>query len=116
MKLFCFSGGNLTNTNIGRILEEAVKAFKNGMHEKALNLLKEALDVAPDSLNVIMNLANLEHQLGHLEEARKYAKRYLKKCENWEMYDILSDYYYSLGKHTEALKYINKALALGYAK
>jgi len=95
-----------------RNIEDAVRAYEKGEINKAVKILKDLFYKDPNSYEVLMNLANLEHTRGNLEEAKMYAERCLKLASSWEMHDIMFDFHYSKGQYREALKHIEHAVKL----
>ena len=95
-----------------RDIEKAVCAYERGKINEAVEILRDLYRKAPDSYEVLMNLANLEHIRGNLREAKMYAEKCLKFMSTWEMHDIMFDFYYTERQYEKALEHIEQAIDL----
>jgi tetratricopeptide (TPR) repeat protein len=85
----------------------------NGKYSQALETLKKAQEIVPDSRPLLMMLGNTYRRLGQLKEAEKtllYASRLFP--EDADVLNNLGNVYLLLGMYNDAENYIRAALRL----
>lgn len=90
----------------------AAKAQKRDFQGAYEDYIK-ALDIDPDNLGAINNIATVLDELGRREEALQYLFRAIKMDSSFNgPYVNIGFQYTKMGRHKEALEYFDKALTL----
>ena len=100
-------------SNINKILKQAITAHQEGRLEEAEKLYQKILDTEPTNLDANKNLSILLHKLGRLDEAEASCKKTIElKPDFIECYYDLGNILYQLGKLDEAEKNYRKVTEL----
>jgi len=86
-----------------------------GRTDEAIQALEKALELNPDIIQAMCNLANAYLQKGDLEKSLVMNQKMLEQAPNFALgYNNLANVYYHLGKIDKAIEYCDKALSVGF--
>ncbi len=82
--------------------------------DKAMRLIKKALEKSPDNPHYLDTMGWVYFQMGQYDAALKYVRRsYEINAASWEVADHLGDIYYKLNDPRQARHFWRKAIELG---
>ena len=88
-----------------------------GDYPAALNLLRDAIELDPDSAFLLVSLAEIKFKIGQIQEALEYIDRAIKLDPSYrEPYLMAGSVMAAAGKDSEAVGYLRKAVELDPAK
>ena len=95
------------------VFDKAKDLFNNGDYDRALVEYKTALNITPDSIEAILNMAILYKDVQDYKKSIREYSRLLKIKPDKLIYFNLGEVYYLNAQADEALKFFERALELG---
>lgn len=86
-------------------------ADRTDRYTEALGYIQKALAIKPDEAAILDSMGWVQYRLGNLQEALTYLRRAVEQTRDGEMAAHLGEVLWALGKHEEAWKVWEDALA-----